>query len=486
MPALPAAPTAVGPWDWPTYGHDAQHTFHGQTTLTMASARTLRKAWFYPTGDAVTATPTVVGGTVYVGSWDDYFYALSFQTGKLRWKIRLKSQNGVTPYPGERPRDTSSDGGLVTSSAWFEPADGGRPALVIFGGGYSLCALDAANGHVFWEHDYPGLPGPPDPGHDDTRIFSSPVVADGKVIFGVDVDGQSGSAGYVVAADLNTGNPVWELQTDADPTGRVLDDGCGSVWSSGTVLPDLGLVVFGTADCNFAGSQRYADSVMALHIDTGAVAWLYHPLSDAPDCDFDFGASVNAGVSAAGVTTFLGEGSKDGTYYSLDPATGQLRWSTNVVFGGASGGFIGTTAYDGERVYGSTALGDFNPGPNGNSLCDPSNPRDTAAQNPTVHVFDGTTGAVVWEASTASSFAPTTVAAGMTFNGLALAKRVIQIRNAATGSLVAEVGLPQANWSGIATVGDALVFGMGTDFSGSPAGVEVLTPGGEPPVVPTS
>ena len=485
-PTLPAVPAMLSPWDWPTYGHDAQHTFHGVTTLTETTARTLRKAWFFPTGDAVTATPTVVGGTVYVGSWDDYFYALNFQTGQLRWKVRLKSQNGVTPYPGERPRDSGSDGGLVTSSAWFQPAQGGLPPLVIFGGGCTLYALDATDGHVVWEHDYPGLPGPLNPSKDQTRIFSSPVVADGKVLFGVDTDGQDGSAGYVVAADLNTGNPVWELHTDADTSGHVLNDACGSVWSSGTVLPDLGLVVYGTADCDFAGAQRYADSILAIHIDTGTVAWIYHPLGDAPVCDFDFGISANAGVYATGVTTFLGEGSKDGTYYSLDPATGQLRWSTNVVFGGFSGGFIGTTAYDGQRAYGSTALGDFNPGHNGNKLCDPSNPRDTAAQNPTVHSFDAATGAVAWEADGASSFAPTTVAGGMTFNGLALAKRVIQVRDAATGRMVVELNLPQGNWSGIAAVGDALIFGMGTDFDGRSSGVEVLTPGGKTPVVPTS
>ena len=60
-------PSPSSPWDWPTYGHDAQHTFHGRTTLTQSSVRTLQQAWFFPTGDAVTATPTVVGGTVYVG-----------------------------------------------------------------------------------------------------------------------------------------------------------------------------------------------------------------------------------------------------------------------------------------------------------------------------------------------------------------------------------------------------------------------------------
>ncbi|MGA2473005.1 MAG: PQQ-binding-like beta-propeller repeat protein, partial [Acidimicrobiales bacterium] len=65
--ASAAIPTPVSSWDWPSYGHDAQHTFHGRTTLTESSVRNLRQAWFFPTGDAVTATPTVVDGTVYAG-----------------------------------------------------------------------------------------------------------------------------------------------------------------------------------------------------------------------------------------------------------------------------------------------------------------------------------------------------------------------------------------------------------------------------------
>ena len=484
---LPAVPTAVDQWDWPTYGHDAQHTFHGQTTLTPATVGALRSAWFFPTGDAVTATPTVVGGTVYVGSWDDYFYALNLETGQLRWKVRLKSQNGVTPYPGEKPRDGSSDGGLVTSSAWFEPAAPGRPPLVIFGGGYTLYALDAADGTMVWEHDYPGLAGSPDPAHDATRIFSSPVVADGLVLFATDVDGQAGSSGMVVGASLDSGAPVWEFQTDvAAPGGPVLHDSCGSVWSSGTVLPEQGLVVFGTSDCKSSGRAVYADSIMALHIATGTPAWVLHPDGSAPVCDFDIGASANAGLDGAGAAMFLGEGSKDGTYYSLDPATGKVRWSTNVVFGGSSGGFLATTAYDGHGVYGSTGIGDFNPSRHGNVVCDPSNPRDKGAEEPTTHAFDAQTGGVMWQADATSSFAPTTVAGGMTFNGLGFADRVVEVRLAATGRVLARVALPQANWSGIATVGDALVLGLGTDFSPTSSGIEVVTPGGTPPVVPQS
>jgi len=487
VPSGAATPTAPGPWDWPTYGHDAQHTFHGRTTLTAATARTLRKAWVFPTGDSVTATPTVVGATVYVGSWDDTFYAVNLETGKLRWKTRVTAQNGVTPYPGEKHRDLTSDGGLITSSAWYEPGSGRRPALVIFGGGYTLYALNASTGAVYWKHDYTGRPDqPPDPDKDGTRIFSSPVVADGLVLFGVDVDGAAGYRGYVVGADVNTGDPVWEYQTDVNAQGAVLNDGCGSIWSSGTLLPALGLVVYGTADCDFTNDEPLSDVIVALHVADGRLAWVYRPPLADIQCDWDFGATANAGVDARGKALFLGEGSKDGTYYSLDPSTGTLRWSTNVVFGGFSGGFIATTAYDGRKVYGATALGDFGRfESNGQKLCDPSDPRDTPLQNPSDDAFDARTGAVDWQADDSASFSPVTVAGGMTFNSLALA-RTLQIRDAGTGHLIIQVKLPQANWSGIATVGDALVLGLGSTYSPKAAGIEVLTPRGRPPVVPSS
>jgi outer membrane protein assembly factor BamB len=485
---VPTDATVPGPWDWPTYGHDPQHTFDGRTTLTRATARTLRKAWLFPTGDAVTATPTVVGGTVYVGSWDDHFYAVNLETGKLRWKVRLKSQDAVKPYPGEKPRDTSSDGGLVTSSAWFEPGAGNRPPLVIFGGGYTLYALNAVTGAVFWEHDYPGRPGQPaDPNADGTRIFSSPVVADGNVVFGISTDGEAGYEGYLVGASLETGDPVWQYQTDVDAHGVVLHDGCGNIWSSGTVLPAVGLVVFGTADCSFSNAEPMSEAVLALHASDGRLAWEYRPPRTDNKCDFDFGATANAGLSASGVATFLGEGSKDGTYYSLDPATGQQRWATNVVFGGFAGGFMATTAFDGTRVYGATGIGDFGRfESNGPKVCNPSDPKDTPSQNPSDHAFDAHSGAVQWQVDSAASFAPTTVAGGMAFNGLSFKATAVDVRDTATGRLVVRLPLPQANWSGIATVGDALVLGLGSTYNATSAGIEVLTPGGRAPVVPAS
>jgi outer membrane protein assembly factor BamB len=419
----------VSRWDWPTYGHDAQHTFHGRTTLNQARARTLKPAWSFPTGDAVTATPTVVAGTVYAGSWDGWFYAVALRTGKLRWKFQLDPQPAVKPQPGVEPRGFASSGGLVTSSAWFQP------------------------------------------GHD-------------RVIFGVSVEGARERRGYVAAASLRTGEPVWRFETDVDTQGRLLNDGCGSVWSSGTMLPKPGLVVFDVADCHFSNPEPYSESVFALNLRDGTPAWVFRPQRPDLKCDTDFGATANAGITARGVATFLGVGGKDGTYYSLDPRTGELRWSTNVVFGGLSGGFIATAGYDGRRVFASTAIGDFGhfegPGMRG---CKPDDPRDVPFQEPTVHAFDARTGAITFQAEGAPSFAPTTVAGSLTFNGLAL-RNVVQVRERATGALVTELPIPAPCWSGIATAGDAIVFGTGASHVGKPDGIVAFTPKGEPPDVP--
>ena len=74
----------------------------------------------------------------------------------------------------------------------------------------------------------------------------------------------------------------------------------------------------------------------------------------------------------------------------------------------------------------------------------------------------------------------------MTFNGPALRGNVLQVRDTATGALLDTVALPGPVWSGVATVGDALVTGIGSSYVAHPAGIAVITPGGARPVVPSS
>src|SRR2546428_123351 len=145
--ALLGAPTDGR--DWPSYGHDLHRTFNGRTTLDPTSVLGLARAWFFPTGDAVTANPIVVNGALYVGSWDGNFYALDAVSGQERWHFTIDPQLAIHPQPGNRqPGDLTSDGGVITSSAYFLPAAGAPPDPVIFGGGYTLYALRAAGGRT--------------------------------------------------------------------------------------------------------------------------------------------------------------------------------------------------------------------------------------------------------------------------------------------------------------------------------------------------
>ena len=213
---------------------------------------------------------------------------------------------------------------------------------------------------------------------------------------------------------------------------------------------------------------------------TGAVAWVFTPprlqgVADGQDpaCDFDFGATVNLG-SPDPVTkapTFLGIGGKDGTYYRLDPATGALRWAHNVVFGGLAGGFVGTTAFDGNRVYGATAIGDVG---SSSGPCEPLNPADTPLQEASIHAFNAD-GTLAWEQPGAQSAGPTTVAGGMTFSGYAFAPEV-QIRDGATGNLLRTLVVASDCFCGVSVSGNGVFFGTGSPQQGIGDGVYAFTP----------
>src|SRR3954447_10531134 len=77
--ALVGAAAAPVPTDWPAYERNAAHSsaIFGDAAITTANARSLHRAWSF-VADAATmagqpnrqfdASPTVVGGRVYIGS----------------------------------------------------------------------------------------------------------------------------------------------------------------------------------------------------------------------------------------------------------------------------------------------------------------------------------------------------------------------------------------------------------------------------------
>ena len=473
--------------DWPMYGRNLRHTFSNPSSaITPRTVSHLRPAWTFPTGDAVSASPTVVDGVVYVGSWDGFFYALAARTGRLMWTFQVDCDNAIVPVPpqclapGEiPPARFFTDGGLITSSAAVVHGK------VYFAAGKTLYSLNAADGSLIWKRVICGNPDDTncaaDP-NDPTKIFSSPAIFEGFVFVGHTADGTVGYRGGFMALDAKSGKPRWRFEVDPllDAQDRVIggqNRGCGNVWSSPAIDSEHRLVFFGTADCDSEPVSPYHQAVIALETVSGHLRWVFRPRETDPHrCDFDFGATPN--VFDRGSNRYVGVGGKDGTYYVLHRLTdnphGEVAWATNVVFGGMAGGFFGGAAFDGKHIFSATAIGDGNPFTQ-TGLCDASNPRDTFIQEPSIHALDAASGDILWEGNLNHSFAPTSMAAGVLFSGVVgIEPPALNAYDAHTGKLLARFPLPGSVNSGATLVGTMLFVGSGNSSDGQGSGVHAF------------
>ena len=474
--------------NWPMYGRNLAHTFsNSKSLINPGNVASLVEKWSFPTGDAVSASPTVVGGVIYVGAWDGYFYAIDANSGMLRWKFQVDCQNTIIPIPLQclaqgqlPPARFFTNGGLITSTAAVVHGQ------VIFAAGKTVYDLNARDGSLRWKQVICGNPEEPDcaaDANDPTQIFSSPAILNDLVYLGYTA-GAYGYRGAIEALDLETGDIRWrfevdpildasgnpQLGPDGLPVGGV-NRGCGSVWSSAAVDPANHLVFFGTGDCNRDATPPYHEAILALDTKTGVLQWVFAPRK-SDTCDFDFGASPNL-IDRQG-EHFVGEGGKDGTYYLLNRLTrqpnGDLVWSDNVVFGGSSGGFFGAS-FDGSRIFAATALGDGNIETQ-TGLCQPSNPRDTFLQEPSIHAFNVSNGAIVWQGTQNQSTAPTSIANGVVFSGLiGINGFGLNAYDADTGARLVQLAMPGSVNSAATPLSAMLFVTTGTSTDGSGSGV---------------
>ena len=132
---------------------------------------------------AIYGTPAVSGDLVYVGGYNGKIYAITSDSGALRWV-----------YPREGSLDGSIVGGLVISQGkvYFGCSDG------------KLYALDAATGDKNW--DFPT----------GDKIWSTPAI-DGDTLFVTSFDKK------LHAVDAATGKGKWEFDTaESDAGGAII------------------------------------------------------------------------------------------------------------------------------------------------------------------------------------------------------------------------------------------------------------------------
>jgi quinohemoprotein ethanol dehydrogenase len=324
---------------WYTVGRDTGQTYYSPLdAINEQNVGRLGFAWQYPLGlrRGVEATPVVVDGVMYTsGPWG-YVYALDAVTGKLLWKYDPEVSGGYGRYSC---CDVVNRGVAVWN---------GRVYVASLDG--YLHALDARTGRRLWRVNTL----PAHSRHAYYFVTGAPLVAGDAVVIGYGGSDFKGNRGSVSAYSLDTGKFRWRFYTvPRDPRLGPQDQpqlraaagtwpsdydwsmgAGGAVWGNFTYDPKLRLVYFGTANCEpyhgaldpgKFGDERYVASIMAVHADSGRMAWYYQEIP-AEGWDYDAANPLILTQLTVGgrPRQVILQASKDGFLYVLDRATGEF------------------------------------------------------------------------------------------------------------------------------------------------------------------
>jgi len=317
-PAADAAP-AFPAGEWAAYGRDAYGgRYSPLRQITRENVARLRPAWTYRTGESapafatartakLEATPLVVDGTMYLSTPLGRVIALDPATGRERWVFE--------PSPKVDRALRFGDFASRGVSTWVDSAaDPGAPCrrrIYVATIDARLIALDAARGTPCAGFGAGG-------GTVDLRrglrnapfetaeyqVTSPPAVVNGVLVVGssvADNNRTDAASGEVRAYDARTGALRWAWdpvpRDSADPAWatwvgpRAHATGAANAWSVIAADPerDLVFVPTGSASPDYFGGERlgdnrYANSVVAIRVSSGRVAWhfqvVHHDLWD--------------------------------------------------------------------------------------------------------------------------------------------------------------------------------------------------------------
>jgi polyvinyl alcohol dehydrogenase (cytochrome) len=322
-------PTCSVQDEWPVPNHDEQNsrTNPAETHISPDNVARLAPRWHVDGLSAVTGTPVVVDGVAYFGDWSGVFHARRTSDGTEIWSRQLGS--------ALRPS------ALVTGERVYAAESNGK-----------LTAMRRDTGDVVWAAVLDTQP--------LLSIDSSPALAGNTIVIGIASFEQGirkadyTFRGNVVGLDADTGQERWRVYTSENDA----TSGAGvSVWSTAAVDEARKLVFIGTGQSYEQPAGPRSDSLLAIHYDTGEVAWVHQFTPNdvftiaggGPGPDADVGASPN--LFSIGTRDVVGVGQKNGFYHVLDRATGDTVWEVQLTGGGPLGGVMVTAAVHDGVVY---------------------------------------------------------------------------------------------------------------------------------------
>ena len=232
----------------------------------------------------VYCTPTVADGKVYCGE------GLHTDTGCRLFCVNAADGEPAWPQPFKTASHTEGAPAVAGGKVYFPAGDDG------------LFCADAATGAKVWQ-----LPGGKAKG---IHVDAPPAVQGGTVFVG------SGLYTYVaVALDANSGAEKWRADLKLRSFGAPLASG-------GSVFYAVGTGNMGADTWHYDEEARdkeaaAAGAVVCLDAATGAERWRY-----------SLPKSVHSGLAADAFSVYVG--SRDGSVYALDRASGKLRWKADI------------------------------------------------------------------------------------------------------------------------------------------------------------
>jgi polyvinyl alcohol dehydrogenase (cytochrome) len=343
---------------WSPSSDNARFQPADRARLGADDVRRLELKWAYGfAGDVIAfAAPTVVDGTLFVGSASGLVQALDARTGCVHWIYRSSGPARAAMTVAGRPGDES----LV-----FSDQNGG------------VHSLDARTGTLRWTTRVEE--------HEATRLTGAIVVHDGVAFVPAASWEETRSLdpaypcctfrGSLTALGLDDGAVKWKTYFVEQPkkTGSTVagtatfgPSGAGT-WSAATIDAKRGVLYVTTGDNYSHPATSTSDAVVALNLESGKIVWsqqttpndVYNsscgsagtncPPDSGPDHDFGSSAML---VPVDGQRDVLIAGQKSGVVYALDPASsGKVLWQTRVGKGGTNGGVQWGMATDGRLVY---------------------------------------------------------------------------------------------------------------------------------------